>query len=361
MELRPSGLATGIGSLPHTDPAAAVSLVRQYFPVIPHWPQLPKTTSREFFITQCLQFLLDQGLLRVNNGTSATFTSDEPSWPESLAGFYETYLRAASGEEDGFAGCAFPPGAAAGFAQFQEELAANGPGAARFLKGQVVGLLSAGFQITDPERRPAYYDPQLRDLLLKQLSMQAAWQVRTLGKYGLPVLIFMDDPVIDSCGRYDRIGVCKEEVMAELGEFSDFVRKQGGLVGVHSCADLDWALLLETDIDIISFDTYQFAASFALYADLLNTFLKKGGVVAWGIVPTDGDALATEDDTSLQRCTLKFLRTLTAKGLDPVLLRDQALVTPACGTGTLTEPQAERIYELTAGLAASWDDIISKI
>lgn len=361
MKLHPDGLATGIGSLPHKDPAAAVSLVREYLPYIPHWPQLPQLTEREFFLYQFMHYLVEAGLLRLTKSTKAFFTSDDPHWPENLARFYEVYLGAAEGDEHCLANLAFPPVAATGFEKFVRVLEEEGTGKARFLKGQVVGLLSAGFQITDPQGRPAYYDRHLRDVLLKQLSLQAAWQVRSLNRFGLPVLIFLDDPVIDSCGRYDRIVVSKEQVMSELGEFAAFVRSHGGIAGVHSCADLDWSILLEADIDVISFDAYQFAGSFALFPGLLQDFLARGGVVAWGIIPTARDALAREDIGSLIERTKGMLRTLIGKGVDPWLLKSQSLLTPSCGAGTLTEPEAVRIYRLTADLAEKWGEIFRQL
>jgi hypothetical protein len=255
MHFHPCGCATGIGSLPHLDPAIAVSLVEEYLPIIPHWPQLPRLSVKEHFCTQFLQVLNDLGLLRVENGTKAYFLDEEDGWPERLASFYELYIRAAEGDEEVLKKFSFPPGSAEGFYYFYGELKKKGTHRAKYLKGQVVGLLSVGFQVTNQSGVPAYYDAQLRDVLLKQLSLQAAWQVKALEEFGLPVIILMDDPVIDSCGRYDRITVDKYEVTAELAEFATFVGRFGGLVGVHSCADIDWSILFDADLDIISFDT----------------------------------------------------------------------------------------------------------
>ncbi len=360
MRISPGGLPTGIGSLPHLDAEAAVALVKRHFPAIPHWPQLPKANRREYFTHQFLQLLLDLGLLRVEGETRASFACDDPEWPERLAAFYDIYLQACAGSEDAFARLAFPPGAAEGWYRFYDELEERGTGGARFLKGQIVGLLSVGFQVTDSRGRPAYYDPQLRDVLLKQLSMQAAWQARALGKFGLPVLIFMDDPVINSCGAYDRICVTRSEVIAELNEFASFVRSAGGFAGVHSCADLDWSLLLETELDIISFDAYEFATSFALYPDLIQSFMKRSGVVAWGLIPTThsgGEALARENQASLRGHAQRLLQELRRKKVDLRLVRSQSLVTPACGMMMLTEQEAVRAYELTSSLAAEWDSL----
>jgi hypothetical protein len=357
MSISPGGLPTGIGSLPHLDADTAVALVKRYFPAVPHWPQLPKANRREYFTYQNLQLLQDIGLLKVERETSASFASDDPEWPERLATFYEIYLQASAGSDQAFARFAFPPGAADGWYRFYDELEERGTGGARFLKGQIAGLLSVGFQVTDSGGRPAYYNPQIRDVLLKQLSMQAAWQARALGKFGLPVLIFMDDPVINSCGMYDRICVARSEVIAELNEFASFVRSVGAFAGLHSCADLDWSLLLETDLDIISFDTYQYAASFALFPELIQSFLERSGVVAWGLIPTGGEALAGENLASLQGRARRLWLEMQRKKVDLRLVRSQSLVTPACGTGTLTDQEAVRAYELTSSLAAEWDSL----
>ena len=46
------GIATGIGSLPHTDPAEAASLVLRRLPELPAVPQLPARDPREGMIAQ---------------------------------------------------------------------------------------------------------------------------------------------------------------------------------------------------------------------------------------------------------------------------------------------------------------------
>ena len=104
------------------------------------------------------------------------------------------------------------------------------------------------------------------------------------------------------------------------------------------------------------FDAHQFAKFF--FSEQLQSFLKKGGVVAWGAVPTDGDALRGEDLDSLSKRFFKVLADLAAKGVSQDLLYSQSLVTPACGAGTLTEPQAVRIYQLAAELSQNWKTLI---
>ena len=51
------GLATGIGSLPHTDSDKALDLIFKYTPQVPFWPQLPKRDKREGMVIQYSQGL----------------------------------------------------------------------------------------------------------------------------------------------------------------------------------------------------------------------------------------------------------------------------------------------------------------
>lgn len=49
---KPGGLPTAIGSMPHTDPAEACSIVLANLPDIPVWPQLPCRSPLESMYTQ---------------------------------------------------------------------------------------------------------------------------------------------------------------------------------------------------------------------------------------------------------------------------------------------------------------------
>ncbi len=111
---------------------------------------------------------------------------------------------------------------------------------------------------------------------------------------------------------------------------------------------------------MISFDTYQFAESFLLYSDLIQRFLEQGGGIAWGVVPTDSNSLQEEETDTLIARVARLVSQLVEKGVDRQLLYTQSIITPACGTGTLTEAEAERIYQLTNSLAAEWKTIINQ-
>lgn len=48
LEYLPAAGVTGIGSLPHTDPVAAIAFVARQSPQIPFWPQLPQRGPQEY-------------------------------------------------------------------------------------------------------------------------------------------------------------------------------------------------------------------------------------------------------------------------------------------------------------------------
>ena len=53
----PNCRATGLGSTPHTDSAAAVDFLLETFPDVPFWPQLPRRTFHENMYVQFDQYL----------------------------------------------------------------------------------------------------------------------------------------------------------------------------------------------------------------------------------------------------------------------------------------------------------------
>jgi single-stranded DNA-specific DHH superfamily exonuclease len=58
--------------------------------------------------------------------------------------------------------------------------------------------------------------------------------------------------------------------------------------------------LLKTKLDILNFDTYNFAQSLSLYPEQVREFLRRKGAIAWGIVPNESKELAKETPASLK-------------------------------------------------------------
>ena len=75
------GVATGIGSLPHDDPAAAAELVLRCLPELPSVPQLPGRDPREGMLAQWLTALPE---VEVGRDGSLTVLGESDAAPECV-------------------------------------------------------------------------------------------------------------------------------------------------------------------------------------------------------------------------------------------------------------------------------------
>lgn len=325
----------------------ALELVFRHIPYVPHWPQLPQRGRVEHFVYQYLNYLLELGLL----DTDRVLHPEAADWVDKLAAFYSAYLEVETGNQEALDLLATPRQAAPGLYAFIDRLSQAGPGEAAALKGQISGPLSVGLNLFDPGQRPVYYDPQLRDLVVKCLAGQARWQVQQLKQFGLPVLLFVDDPAIAAWGSSTYITLDRQEIINSLGEIAAAIHAGGALAGAHSCAGVDWAMFIEAGYDIISFDAYHYFPSLLGYTSQLRELLERGGMLAWGIVPTSDEAWSETAATLEARWQAQFSRLVEAS-LPAAAMYDQMLITPACGAGLLPVSLAEHIYALTGQLAA---------
>jgi methionine synthase II (cobalamin-independent) len=326
--------ATGVGSLPHTDPGKAVRLVLSGFREIPCWPQLPR---RSFLETMYAQYAA--GLPgAVIQGERLYVEGGEAAMPEAEA-FYERFLLE---DPDAFA---VPAERAAGLHGLLAE--AEGPFPA--VKGQVTGPVSFGLMVTDRGKKPIYYDPVARDILVKHLLRVAQWQVRSLSRLSPNVILVLDEPYLASVGSA-LLSLGREEVVGCLDEIFDGLA--GALRGVHCCANTDWGLVLSSRVEYLSFDAYEYADSLLLYSKEVAGFLRRGGSLAFGIVPTSAEGIRRETPDTLADRMESILLKFEARGIPRDAVIRAAFLTPACGLGTLSEEQAERAVRLAGELSA---------
>ena len=159
--------------------------------------------------------------------------------------------------------------------------------------------------------------------------------------------MFVDEPYMTSFGS-GFVSLNREQVLTLLNEVFAGIE---GLKGVHCCGNTDWSILLDTSVDILNLDAYQYARSLSLYPDAVAAFLDRGGIIAWGIVPA-GPAVMSETADSLIERLHGAMDLLVQKGLSLDKLLATGLVTPSCGTGSLDPQVAERALVLTVELSA---------
>ena len=334
-------LATGIGSLPLTDPAEAVALVLRYLPEAPIWPQLPKRGYREHMGGQYAEAL--PGL--VEDPARASFSIDSSrDLTAELERFYDRYLARDLGH------FAISESHAAGLYALLQALAARPPERARFIKGHVTGPLTAGISLKDERGRDIIHNETLFDAVVKNLAMKAAWQVELLGRFGRPVIIFIDEPAMETLGS--AFSAAAPELVAEkLEEIIAAIHESGGTAGIHCCGNADWPLLFSTQVDIVNFDAFGYLERVLLFPAEIAAFLARGGTLAWGIVPTAAFTGAETAAGLSERLEAGFAR-LGAAGIARETLVRQGIVTPSCGLGSLSPAQAEAVLRLTLEISA---------
>lgn len=318
-------------------------------PEIPSWVQFPK---RDFHENMMVQFTEGMPAL-VQGDDRVQFDTSTPDYVDQLTEFYENYLGIIEASDvTALEQFSLSEQYAPGFHEFIAQLELL-PAPPLMLKGQVTGPFTLGTNLLDQDRRCSYYDEQLHDVVVKTVAMKALWQLTSLGAFELPMMIFLDEPALLGYGSQTFITISREDVVQDINEVVAVIHGQSALAGVHCEANTDWSLLMETELDILNFDAYDHMDSIALYPAELDLFLARGGILAWGLVPTlDKAAAASETAPSLLSRFEAGVDLLVGKGLDREALLCKALITPSCGVGgVLDEPLAARVLSLLQQLS----------
>jgi len=362
------GFATGIGSLPYKERNFACQKIFQYFLHVPHWPQLPKLNFRENMYVQYSENF--PGII-INENKEKIYLEGN-KFQQELETFYQNYLNR---NLDYFA---ISEKYASGFYAFCSLLKKENLNSLIAVKGQITGPLTFGLAVKDQNGRSIFYNEQIRDALVKFLQMKALWQITrfTVNRSPFTVILFIDEPYLTAYGSA-YTAVSREEIVQSLNEVISGIRNyspahpltnlpahrnfsEGGssvLVGIHCCANTDWSIVLETDIDILSFDAYNFFDSFLLYREEIKKFIERDGILAWGIVPTD-EKVFEETNETLKNKFLDFINQLVKTGISEKKLFADFLITPSCGLGTKSEEITEQVLLFTSELSKNLSRIL---
>ncbi|MEN8140999.1 MAG: hypothetical protein ABFR97_07235 [Thermodesulfobacteriota bacterium] len=345
-DIKFNGLPTLIGSIPLSDHQEAMAWIMEYTPAIPLWPQLPGKPQEGMLV----QFMEGFPGLETD-GDRLFFAADSERFQAEMVPFFEDFFSVTENPAD------LPHsrfGVSKERAQGLYTLAESCKESDLFaVKGQLTGPFTLLTGLTDQDKRAAFYDPTLRELVSKGTAMKAAWQVQFLKKIHENVILFMDEPALAGVGSSSLISISNEEIAADQAETINAIQQAGGLAGVHVCANTDWPLLLGLDYDIINFDAYGFFASFITCKSDILAFLERGGTIAWGIVPTAKEEdVEKESVASLEGLWHEQISQLASDDWPISRILAQSLITPSCGTGSLSPAAARKVLELTADLSA---------
>lgn len=334
MDFKPQCTATGIGSFPHQDTAAVCEIILKTIPEMPLWPQLSSVDFREQMEIQFSEGLpcvvLDEAKKRMYFDTSGDPTDE-------LEKFYENYM------SENLKYFKISPYYSRGIYEMEKKLSEKKLPSAKFFKSQITGPVTFGLAIVDKNKRAIYYNDVFRDVVVKGITMKARWILNKFKPFGYNQVCFVDEPILSAFGSSTYVSVQRSDVVSFLSEAIKAIHKEGALAGTHCCGNTEWTILIDAGVDIISFDAYEFGETIGYYPAQVKKFLEGGGVIAWGIVPTS-EKINQETPDSLVKKLEESIKKLADKGIDENLIWERCLLTPSCGTGSLTVELSEKIF-----------------
>ena len=314
-------LTTAMAVMPHRDVDRALALALSLD--IPFWPQLPLFSYREDMYVQASEhfpgILLDMEN-RTLRFSMAKFLQeleeamnhfDDPDYfdiSETYSVVYKRFLELDLSDR-------------------------------RAIRGQLEGPISFGFNVVDQDDRPILFDDTVRPFMLEFMAKRVNAQLGRLRLRNPNAFMYVDEPGLQFLFSA-MAGYGDQAAKGDMEQFFSMIERPRG---VHLCGNPDWDFLLGLDLDILSLDIYTNGEVFASYAASIKRFLDRGGVLVWGLVPTNVEPFEKEESDTLEKRLEDLWAELYKKGIDRDLLLSRSLLSPA--TCCLVNPDGEKTVE----------------
>jgi len=326
-------LTTAMAILPHDQVEPALKLALSLD--IPFWPQLPHVSFYEDMYVQAGERF--PGI--VLSPETAGIRFDSNKFSEELPELLEHW--------DDLAYFDISPQYSAVYHRFLELDLSRYPA----IRGQLEGPISFGLKILDENDRPLIFNDEVRPLLLDFLARRVQAQLARLKAKHEHAFMFLDEPGL----QFIFSSVCGYTDLRAREDLDRFLAQIDRPRGIHLCGNPDWEFLLNRDLDILSLDIYTNGEIFRCYGKAIRRFLDRGGVLAWGIIPTGFESFEQETPEKLIAYLETLWPDLTQAGIDREQLLAQSLLSPA--TCCLINPDREK----TVAAAYAWLREISRV
>jgi hypothetical protein len=312
---------TAMAVMPHKDADRALELALSMD--IPFWPQLPHVSYYEDMYVQAAEHFpgilldLENQTLRfsmdnfINEFEDAMARFDEPEYFDISRDYSVVYHK------------------------FLEMDLSDRPA----IRGQLEGPISFGLNVLDQDKRPILFEDTIRPFMFEFMSKRINVQLKRLQLMNPNAFMFVDEPglqfLFSALSGYD-----STKAKSDMEQFFSVIQRPRG---IHLCGNPDWDFLLHLDLDILSLDIYQNGEVFSSYWKSIKNFLDRGGVIEWGVVPTNFEPFEAENIRSLETRLTGVWDFLSAKGIDREFLLSRSLISPA--TCCLVNPDGETTVE----------------
>jgi hypothetical protein len=317
---------TAMAVMPHTHVDRALDLALTMD--IPFWPQLPHVSYTEDMYVQAAEHF--PGILLDMGNRTLRFSMEKfiLEFEETMAHFDEPEYFDISKEYSVV------------YHRFLEMDFSDRPA----IRGQLEGPISFGLNVVDQDKKPILFNDTIRPFMFEFMSRRINVQLERLKQMNPHAFMFVDEPglqfLFSALSGYD-----STKAKNEMEQFFAMIQRPRG---VHLCGNPDWDFLLSLDLDILSLDIYQNGEVFSSYSESIKRFLDRGGVIVWGIVPTNFEPFEIENINTLEARLTEVWNLLANKGLDREFLISRSLISPA--TCCLVNPDGEKTVEKAFGV-----------
>jgi len=314
-------LTTAMAVMPHKDVDRALEMAMSLD--IPFWPQLPRYSYYEDMYVQASEHF--PGIILDMEKETVNFSIDKfiEELEETMSHFDEPEYFDIS---ETFS---------AVYSRFLEMDLKDRPA----IRGQLEGPISFGFKVKDQDDRPILFDDTVRPFMMEFMAKRVNSQLNVLKKINPNAFMYVDEPGLQFLFNA-LAGYSDRAAREDMEMFFSLIERPRG---VHLCGNPDWDFLLGLDMDILSMDVYTNGEIFSSYASSIKRFLDRGGILSWGIVPTNFEPFEKENMESLETMLENVWESLYEKGIDRDFLISRSLLSPA--TCCLVNPDGEKTVE----------------
>ncbi len=314
-------LTTAMAVMPHKDVTRALEVALSMD--VPFWPQLPLYSYYEDMYVQASENF--PGIVQDMHARTLRFSMD--LFAVELEGALERF------DDPSFFDVSDTYSSVYG--RFLDMDLSDRPA----IRGQMEGPVSFGFNVLDQDDRPILFDDTVRPFMMEFMAKRVNAQLARLKERNPNAFMFIDEPGLQFI--FSALsGYSDSAARPDLENFFSMIERPRG---VHLCGNPDWDFLLGLDLDVLSLDVYTNGEVFAKYAKSISRFLDRGGVLVWGIVPTNFELFEKEGLNSMERRLTEMWSFLQDKGIDRELLLSRSMLSPA--TCCLVNPDGEKTVE----------------
>lgn len=317
---------TGVGSLPHHVVDAALGHSFEYD--IPFMPQLPIKNPAEYMIPQALE-----GLPGLSFDQDGMVQIDYSAFEKGFGDFTKKVANIIAGKEL----WTFPVDYYSAWKPFLFELQERKVPAA---KVQLTGPLTSQWLIASKPDLTSKVD--LATPIVQLITAKTLTMAQKLISLGVQPYIFFDEPGLYAFNANNPRHLL---AMMEMRILVSAIRKTGAIVGIHCCSNANWKNLLESGIQVLSFDVGLSLDDLLKEKQAVIRFIEDGGRFSLGIIPTNAGEKIPSSEVLVAAMKEKVFKVFADQELIANRILKHSIVTPACGLALKTIAEAEAILD----------------